>query len=149
MLSSMRFRLSAVAATVATCLCIAAPAADAQPQQGLVNVDLSGNTVQIPIAIAANVCDVNVAVLVEDLQDDTATCTATPEATITPGTGGGGGGNAGAQNGLVNVRISDNLVQVPIAVAVNVCDANVAVLVELLNDASSSCTATPSAGANG
>ena len=50
---------------------------------GLVNVtivdavDLSNVTVHVPIAIAANICDMTVAVLVQDLRDDgRATCNA-------------------------------------------------------------------------
>jgi hypothetical protein len=125
----------------------AAPAA-AQPQTGLVNVDVSGVTIQLPIAIAANVCDVNVAVLVNDLQDDAAACNAIADAdAITVSEPGGGGG--GPQEGLVNVRISDVLVQVPVAVAANICDVNVAVLVDLIDDAAAECNADASSHAEG
>jgi hypothetical protein len=139
MLKSMRVRLSVFTAAVATSLCIAAAPAAAQ-QEGLVNVDISGNTVQVPIAVAANICDVNVAVLVDDLRDDAAMCNATADAdAITPADGDGGG--AGPQEGLVNVIIADNTVQVPIAVAANVCDVNVAVLVDLVDDEAAACEA--------
>jgi hypothetical protein len=37
-------------------------------QAGLVNVNVEGNTVQVPISVAANVCDVDVAVLVSEYQ---------------------------------------------------------------------------------
>jgi len=125
---------------------VAAPAA-AQPQRGLVNIDVSGVTIQLPIALAANVCDVNVAVLVDDLQDGAAACDAIADAdAITvaePGTGGG------PQEGLVNVRISDVLVQVPVAVAANICDVNVAVLVGLIDDDAASCEADASSHAEG
>jgi hypothetical protein len=121
--------------------CIAAAPASAQ-QSGLVNLDVSGNTIQIPVAVAANVCDVNVAVLVNDLRDDAAMCNATGDAdAITPATGGGG---AGPQEGLINVIIADNVVQVPISVAANICDVNVAVLVDLVNDDAAACTADAS-----
>jgi hypothetical protein len=124
----------------------AAPAA-AQPQRGLVNVDVSGVTIQLPIAIAANVCDVNVAVLVDDLQDDAAECKAIADAdAITVSEPGGGGG---PQEGLVNIRISDVLVQVPVAVAANICDINVAVLVGLIDDAAATCEADASSHAEG
>ncbi len=49
---------------------------------GLVNVtlvdvvDVGDVTVQVPIAIAANICDVTVAVLAQDLRDGRATCNA-------------------------------------------------------------------------
>jgi hypothetical protein len=143
MFKSTRVRLSVLMAAVATTLCIAAAPASAQ-QSGLVNVDISGNTVQVPIAVAANICDVNVAVLVNDLRDDAARCDATGDAdAITPATGNGGG--AGPQEGLVNVIIADNTVQVPIAVAANICDVNVAVLVDLVDDDAAACNADASA----
>jgi hypothetical protein len=54
---------------------------------GLVNVtivdavDVNNNTVQLPIGVAANVCDVNAAVLVGEFQDTgDATCDATADA---------------------------------------------------------------------
>ena len=143
MLKSMRVRLAVLTAAVATSLCIAAAPASAQ-QSGLVNVDISGNTIQVPIAVAANICDVNVAVLVNDLRDDAARCDATADSdAITPADGNGGG--AGPQEGLVNVIIADNTVQVPISVAANICDVNVAVLVDLVDDAAAACTADASA----
>jgi hypothetical protein len=37
-------------------------------QTGLVNVNVEGNTVQVPISVAANVCDVDVAVLVSEYE---------------------------------------------------------------------------------
>jgi hypothetical protein len=148
MLKSMRVRLSLTAATVVASLCIGAAPAAAQ-QSGLVNLEVSGNTVQVPIAVAANVCDVNVAVLVNDLRDDAARCDATADAdAITPAAGGGGGG-AGPQEGLVNIIISDNVVQVPIAVAANICDVNVAVLVDLVDDEAAACNADASSVARG
>jgi hypothetical protein len=147
MLKPMRVRLSLVTAAVAASLCVGAAPAAAQ-QEGLVNVDISGNTVQVPIAVAANICDVNVAVLVDDLQDDAAMCDATADAdAITPANGDGGGG--GDQTGLVNVIIADNTVQVPLAVAANVCDVNVAVLVNLLEDEAAACIADADAVAEG
>lgn len=105
-------------------------------------------TVQVPVAVAANICDVNVAVLVSDLRDDAAMCNATGDAdAITPAAGGGGG--AGPQEGLVNVIIEDVTVQVPVSVAANVCDLNVAVLVDLLTDDSAACVADASSHAQG
>ena len=149
MFKSMRIRASILAAAIAASLCIAAAPASAQQQQGLVNVDLSDVTVQVPIAVAANICDVNVAVLVSDLRDDAAMCNATADAdAITPAAGGGGGG-AGPQEGLVNVIIEDVTVQVPVSVAANVFDLNVAILVNLLTDDSAACVADASSHAQG
>ncbi len=64
---------------------VAAPAQAQAPvvTGGLVNVtivdavDVNDVVVQVPIAAAVNICDTTVAVLVEDLQDGTANCTAT------------------------------------------------------------------------
>jgi hypothetical protein len=136
----MRKSIATAAATCLLSLSAAAPAVAAPPQQGLVNVNLSDVTVQVPIAIAANICDVNVAVLVSNLQDGSSPCNAdaTSSATaITPTAGGGGA----PQNGLVNVNVSDVIVQAPIGVAANVCDVNVAVLVNDLVDDSAACAA--------
>ncbi len=46
----------------------AVPASAQNRQEGLVNVAIEDLTVQLPISVAANVCDVNVAVLAR-LQD--------------------------------------------------------------------------------
>jgi hypothetical protein len=57
---------------------IAAAPAGAQPvtQQDLVNVTIQNVGVQIPVSLAANVCNVNVAVLVDKIQDRPADCAA-------------------------------------------------------------------------
>ena len=52
-------------------------------QTGLVNVNIGDITVQLPVALAANVCDVNAAVLIGQIQDDgSAECTATAESLV-------------------------------------------------------------------
>jgi hypothetical protein len=83
----------------------AAPATAQTFQRGLVNVNVEDVTVQVPIAIAANICDVTVAVLVSDLRDGSAVCDAFAEsdATVTPAPPGGG---PVVQEGLVNVNIA-------------------------------------------
>ncbi|GAB3301328.1 hypothetical protein GCM10027451_04470 [Geodermatophilus aquaeductus] len=119
---------------------LAAPAAAQPPDQsGLVNVNISDLDVQIPIGIAANICDVDVAVLVQDLLDDAAQCdaVATPNAVITRPADDGA---PGTQEGLVNVNVSNIAIQAPIGVVANVCDVNVAVLVSGLVDDSAPCT---------
>jgi hypothetical protein len=71
---------------------IAAPGASAQPNivvgGGLVNVqvvdavDIGDVTVKLPVAVAANVCDVDAAVLLAAIEDTgSATCTARGEST--------------------------------------------------------------------
>ena len=142
----MRGFLAVILAVLAG-LATAIPAS-AQQQSGLVNVNISDNTVLVPVAVAANICDVNVAVLVSDLRDvGTTTCDAlaTSNATVTPAPGGGPGAH---QEGLINVNLENNVVEIPIAAAANICDVDVFVLASeiLLNDATS-CTAR--AGAAG
>ena len=118
---------------------VAVPAG-AQPvtQRGLVNLAITDVGVQIPISLAANVCDVNVAVLVDTLADAPADCAADAgsEANITLPDGGGGPIN---QEGLVNVALSDIAVQVPIGIAANVCDVNAGILVGTIADAPATC----------
>src|SRR5689334_19553424 len=75
---------------------VAAPA-PAAPQNGLVNVDLTGNTIQVPIGVAANVCDVSVAALASNTFGGNSVCTAASRPSANSGGGGGGGG--GAQRG--------------------------------------------------
>ena len=118
-------RTAAAAAVAATCLGIAAAPAPAANQQGLVNVDLTGNQIQVPIGVAANVCDVTVAALSTNTFGGDSVCTAASRPTAHSSGGGGGGG---VQRGLVNVSVTDNTVQVPIGIAANVCDVTVAVL---------------------
>jgi hypothetical protein len=135
----MRFFVAAVLA--AGVMLIPATQASAQNQQnGLVNVAVEDVTVQVPISVAANICDVNVAVLVNAFADDAAACTATAESAAS--NGGGNGGPPTTQEGLVNVLIDDVLVQVPVSVAANVCDVNVAVLTGIVLDDAAACDAT-------
>jgi hypothetical protein len=105
----------------------------------LVNVQISDVTVALPISIAANVCDVNINVLAEQLDAGDATCTATAESIATPGTDGRGGNQAG--DSLVNVQVDDLFILVPVAVAANVCDVNVNVLAAQLRLGEATCEA--------
>ena len=100
-------------------------------QNGLVNLNLENVTVQVPIGVAANVCDVNVAVLA-NLVDTGATqqCSSIANAAGNAVTVGAPTGTT-TQNGLVNVNLSNVTIQVPIAAAVNICDVNAAVLASL------------------
>jgi hypothetical protein len=120
----------------------------AQRQSGLVNINVSDNTIQVPIGIAANICDVSVIALASGIRDNGETecralSTSTAEATATRGGGGGA-----SQDGLINVNLENNQIQVPIAAAANICDVDVVVLATriLFNDATS-CRAR--AGAEG
>jgi hypothetical protein len=142
----LRKFLAALVATTTLSL-MAAASASAQPQNGLVNIRIADNVVQVPIGIAANVCDVNVAVLVNDFLDAAEPCRA--DATSMAGVFvESPDGTAQRQTGLINLDISGNTVQIPLAAALNVCDVNVAVLVDLLFDNAATCEARARGQAN-
>jgi hypothetical protein len=117
---------------------IAAPAstAGAANQNGLVNVNIEDVTVQVPVAVAANVCDVTVGVLVDTLTEAPTDCQAGTIALAEDQSGPGGSSN---QRGLVNVNLQDVDVQVPIGIAANICDVTVGVLVQNLDGAFTDC----------
>jgi hypothetical protein len=117
----------AATASVAACGVAAVPASAQTTQNGLINVSLSDNTVQIPIGVAANVCDVSANVLSSGPVTFTSgPCTASAPVTATGG--GGGGGGPTTQTGLVNVSLADNTIQVPVGVAANICNVSANVL---------------------
>jgi hypothetical protein len=133
-------RLAVLFATMALSVGVAAGNASAQ-QSGLVNADISNNTVQVPVGIAANICDVDVNVLVQNLLETGQTQCAADADSVATSVGGGGGGGGANQQGLVNIDISNNTVQIPISVAANVCDVSVNVLAQDLSDGSATCGA--------
>lgn len=116
--------------------------ASAQPrQEGLVNVNVSDVVVQLPISVAANVCDIAANVLAGQVAIGETTCDSTAESGATvPWNSGNGNGQ---QNGLVNVNVSDIVVQAPISVAANICDVAVNVLARQLRAGETTCTAEP------
>ncbi len=132
-----RSSLAALTVTAALSAGIAVPSSAAPRQEGLVNVAVVDNTIQIPIGIAANVCDVSVNVLAEQL-DQADNCDAITGATATRA--GGDGGDT-RQEGLVNLAVEDNVVQVPVGLAANICDVSANVLARQLDDAAP-CDAT-------
>ena len=136
-MSIKRFLVSTIGAGALTVggVATAAPA-PAEPvfQEGLVNVNIQDVTVQVPVAVALNLCDVNVAVLA-DVIDQAGSCDAVAESDAE--SHGNQGGGPVAQSGLVNVNVSGVIIQVPAAVAANICDVNVAVLAELVDSADS------------
>jgi hypothetical protein len=123
-------KLFATSAAAAALLVMSAPAF--AQQEGLVNVDVSGNTVQVPVAVAANVCDIAVDVLSADFVGTEETACSVDETVAAtndfPGYEDKPGNGSGKQNGLVNVSVEGNTVQVPIGVAANVCDIDANVL---------------------
>ncbi len=58
---------------------------------GPILVNVGPTNVQVPVGVAANLCDINAAVLVQQFQDTgEANCTATNESEATHGPGKGG-----------------------------------------------------------
>src|SRR4051794_41474044 len=110
--------LAAVATSLA-CVVAAAPASAATNQNGLVNVAVVDNTVQIPIGVAANVCGVTVNALASGILTGPTACDAVAGATATASPRNSGAG--GNQSGLVNLFVADNTIQVPVGVAANIC----------------------------
>jgi len=103
----------------------------AQNQAGdsLVNVQIGDVTLQVPVAIAANICDVNVNVLAQQNRAGSPRCTADSDATADTGTTGPGGGSSNtAGDSLVNVQLGNITAQLPIGIAANLCDINANVL---------------------
>ena len=129
--------LAAVATSAALALCAGAGQASAATQSGLVNVDLSNNTVQVPVAVAANICGVQANVIATGAFGGNAVCTSTSRSTAT---GGGGGGGSSNQQGLVNVAIVGNTVQVPIGIAANVCGVQANVIASNTFGGNASCS---------
>jgi hypothetical protein len=140
---SIRRLFAVLAAAMAMTAVAASPAAAQTQQEGLVNVAIEDVIVQLPISVAANVCDVNVAVLAE-VADDAAACEATATSTATSGPSSD---SPIRQEGLVNVVLDDILIQAPISVAANICDVNVAVLAQL-DDEAEACEATAESAAS-
>jgi hypothetical protein len=145
MLSIKRFLVSIISAgAIAAGGVVAAAPAGAQgppTQQGLVNIAITDTAIAIPISLAANICDVNVAVLVDQLEDAPADCRADAGNETNIEFANGGGTGPPFQQGLVNVLVDNVAVVVPIGVAANVCDVNVAVLVDDFLDQPADCRA--------
>jgi hypothetical protein len=119
---------------------MAAPGGN-QAGDTLVNVQLSDITILVPVAVAANLCDINVNVLADQVDAGDTTCDATAESAASPGWNGGGGGNQ-AGDSLVNVQITDVFVAVPISLAANLCDVNANVLAQQLRLGDATCNAS-------
>ena len=121
-------------------LALAPTAAQAQvTQDGLVNLALTQTTVQVPIAVAANICGVAVNLLAQGLSQGDVDCQA-EGATSASRENGGNGGNT-RQEGLVNVAVTNTTVQVPVGIAANVCGVAVNVLATATNAGDIDCQA--------
>jgi hypothetical protein len=139
-------RILVIVAGAAMSIGLVAGPASAQPrQEGLINVNLSDNTVQVPIAAAVNICDLNVAALAEIIDAGGDSCDAVAKSDAKDRRRGP---SHVSQEGLVNVNVSGNTIQVPVAVAANICDVNVAVLATLIDVPGASCDARAGSNAN-
>lgn len=139
MLNTTRSRLTAVLTAGALSVAGAGTAQAATQQEGLVNVNVENITAQVPIGVAANVCDIAANVLAAQAALGDTSCDA--DATTIASRGPGNGSNT-RQEGLVNVNAADIVVQVPVALAANVCDVSVGVLSRALQAGDAECDAT-------
>jgi len=96
----------------------------------------------LPIAVAANVCNVAVNVLATELANGAAPCNATgsPSATATRG----GGGSNNQQGGLVNLNLQNTTIQAPIGIAANICNVSVNALASQLHNGAATCSTVTS-----
>ena len=136
------FKRTGVIAAFATAgLGITAGTAAAQPidQDGLVNVVLTDTTLQVPVALAANICGVAVNVVATQFDGGNTTCDAFADAGATNNQGGRD--RPVRQNGLINLVVDDLTIQVPIAVAANLCDISLNVLAQQVEAGPTTCKA--------
>jgi hypothetical protein len=140
----MARRLIVSLAVVSALLAATVSPAAAATQRGLVNVNVENNTIQVPIAVAANICNVTVALLAQDIETASSECEANAGATAERA---GGNGNGTNQRGLINLNIEDNVVQIPIGIAANVCNVSAAILAQQIRTGDASCDAEGNAGA--
>lgn len=129
-----------VACTALVAGVLPATAANNQAGDSLVNVQVGDITILVPVSVAANLCDIDVNVLADQVEAGDTDCTATAESVATPGDGSAGSTNTGG-NSLVNVQIGDITALIPIAVAANVCDVAVNVLARQLGTGDATCDA--------
>ena len=123
---------------------IAAGPAGAATQKGLVNVNVEDVVVQVPVAAAANLCDIDVNVLARTIGQGGAECDSDADADAFTMSSAPGGTR---QEGLVNVNVEDVRVQVPVAVAADICDVSVGVLSTALLEGPTTCDAVADATA--
>lgn len=149
MTRNVRRTLAVTAAAAGLALGMSAPATAAPNNaqgDGLVNLALQGTTIQVPIALAANICGVAVNVLATATGTGPVDCMADGVSTAERSEGGP---NNARQSGLVNVAIQDTTVQVPVAVAANVCGVTVNAISSLNLVGPTTCDALVEAGAQG
>ena len=130
-------KLRLIAASAGSVVALATAAAPAPAaQEGLVNVELVNNTVQVPVSVAANVCGVAVNLIARETFAGNTLC---ESASRSRAIGKGGGGGSTQQSGLINVAIVGNTVQVPIGIAANICGVTANVIAQETFTESSTC----------
>jgi hypothetical protein len=143
-----RMVVAAVSSSVIAVGVSAVPAAAQTQQNGLVNVALTNTTVQVPIGVAANVCNVTANVITSNtFTPNGGPCSAVSSPSAS---GGGGGGGNTNQQGLVNVSLTNTTVQIPVGVAANVCNVTANVITSgtfTPNGGACSAVSSPTAGA--
>jgi hypothetical protein len=140
MRTTARFFVLALAAVMMMALAVA-PASAQVDQEGLVNVNIGDVTAQVPVAVAANVCNIAVGVLAEQAMDGEATCDAVARSQAQNNRGADRSNSPVHQDGLVNVNIGDVTAQVPITVAANACNIGIGVLAQQVMDGDATCDA--------
>lgn len=124
---------------------LAAPNNNAN-QTGLINLAVQDTTIQAPIGVAANLCGVAVNVLSAATNVSDVDCTA--DGVSLAQADGNGGNNSANQTGLVNVALQDTTVQVPVALAANICGVSVNIVAAFTNVEDVDCEALAMAEAN-
>jgi hypothetical protein len=122
-----------------------APVQAAPVQEGLVNVYVEDTNVQIPIAVAANVCNVSVNVLATFAGPTPTDCEALAQAEAENKQGPRN--RPVKQEGLINIALVDTNVQVPVAAAANLCGISVNILAETLGTGGTTCDAMANSSA--
>lgn len=143
-MNKTRMVMAAAIATLASAVAVVPASAQTQ-QEGLVNVNLEAIDIGVPIAVAANICDLDVNVLAEARSLGQTACTADAESGAVFGPSQGN--SSPRQEGLVNVNVSDVTVKVPVSVAANICDVAVNVLAQQRERGNVSCDAVAQSSA--
>jgi len=144
----MKLKVITASAFAVAGLTAASPAlAGPVDQDGLVNVILTDVNVQVPVALAANICDVAVNVVATQVTGDETDCEALANAEATNNQGGRESRGRVDQSGLVNLFVDDLNIQVPVSVAANLCNINVNVLALQLDAGDTVCVAQSDASA--
>ena len=143
-MTRIRTILAALALTLGVAAASAGPASAQARQEGLVNVYAEDVTVQVPVGVAANVCGVAANVLAQAGNFGDVDCASEGVAVAQDSDPNN---PPPRQRGLVNLALVDVTVQVPVAVAADVCGVAVNVLANNVNAGAVDCDAIADASA--